>query len=881
MTTADLARLTSALADRYRVERELGQGGMATVYLAEDVRHRRKVALKVLHPELSAVLGPERFLKEIELTASLQHPHILPLFDSGSADGQLYYVMPYVEGETLRARLERESQLPVAEAVALATEVADALTYAHGRGIVHRDIKPENILLQGGHALVADFGIALAVQQAGGQRMTQTGLSLGTPQYMAPEQAMGEKAVDARADIYALGAVTYEMLAGEAPFTGATAQAIVARVLTDQPRSVSAQRHTVPPQLDAAVRRALEKLPADRFQTPTQFADSLVAGARGDVTTAAAVPARNDRRRSIVGLAPWVLALALGVAIVAQRLRQPVSPIGPGPFRIGVTLPPGRTPAHVASILLSPDGTRLFFNVWSGGQRVLYSQRLGELETTPVAGTEGAQRAFLSADGRWIGFNRGDKLMKVAIDGGTPITLTNGTWGGGSWGKDGRIVFPASYQDGLWEVSEAGGTATRLTQPDTTKHELAHWWPQVLPDGDHILFTAYRETSEATSIEVYSRKTKQRTVLLTDGLCARYVPSGQLLFARDESLFAVPFDLATMKVTGGAVPVVNDLAIADGDGYASYDVAPNGTLAYLPASTYRPDLDIVLVDRRGFGRPALPEPARYDNPRLSPDGTRIAVDIAPKGGAPDVWVFPIGGRGTRITDSPSKDWMPNWTPDGRELLYIHESPFYNPWLRVADASQPARQLIGDGHDRVPGGISADGQLVAYVANKSGKPELWTMSLRGEPRERLYVSDVLNASKPVFSPDGRWIAYESEETGRVEVYVQSFPDPSLGRWRLSSNGASEPVWTRGGREVVFRQRDSVMAVALNPDAKQIGTPVALFAGPYVFHSAWDEGRAYDVSKDGETFLMLREPGRQRRHIVVTFNWLAELAGKVSR
>src|SRR5688572_2930686 len=255
---------------------------MATVYLAEDVRHRRKVALKVLHPELSAMLGSERFLKEIELTASLQHPHILPLFDSGSADGNLFYVMPFVDGETLRARLEREQQLPIADAVRLATEVADALQYAHERGVIHRDVKPENILLQGGHALVADFGIALAVQHAGGQRMTQTGLSLGTPQYMSPEQAMGEKAVDARADIYALGAVTYEMLTGEAPFTGPTAQAIVARVLTEEPRSVTAQRRSVPTDLDAAVARALEKLPADRFQSAAQFAEALAGRSGGD-----------------------------------------------------------------------------------------------------------------------------------------------------------------------------------------------------------------------------------------------------------------------------------------------------------------------------------------------------------------------------------------------------------------------------------------------------------------------------------------------------------------------------------------------------------------------------------------------------------------------
>src|SRR5215208_2761007 len=268
-------RLAESLKERYRIEREIGEGGMATVYLAEDVRHHRKVALKVLHPELSAVLGPERFLKEIELTANLQHPHILPLFDSGSADGQLYYVMPFVEGETLRGRLEREKHLPIGDALRIATEVADALHYAHGRGVVHRDIKPENILLQGGHALVADFGIALAVQQAGGQRMTQTGLSLGTPHYMSPEQAMGDRAIDARSDIYALGAVAYEMLVGEPPFTGPTVQAIVARLMSEDPRSIVAQRKAVDESVEYAVMRALEKLPADRFATAHEFAAAL------------------------------------------------------------------------------------------------------------------------------------------------------------------------------------------------------------------------------------------------------------------------------------------------------------------------------------------------------------------------------------------------------------------------------------------------------------------------------------------------------------------------------------------------------------------------------------------------------------------------------
>src|SRR5687768_3989842 len=309
-----LSQLTTALSDRYRIERELGAGGMATVYLAHDLRHDRPVAIKVLHPELAAALGGERFLSEIKTTARLQHPHILPLLDSGEADGLLYYVMPYVRGETLRARLERENQLPIADALRIAREAADALGAAHAVGIIHRDIKPENILLQGGHALVADFGIALAVQSAGGQRMTQTGLSLGTPQYMSPEQAMGERTVDARSDLYALGAVTYEMLVGEPPFTGPSVQAIVARLVTEEPRPITLQRRAVPGHVEAAVLRALEKLPADRFASAEEFVRALAAPAGATVVTsrtpAAAAAARGRRRAAALVGAVAVLALA-------------------------------------------------------------------------------------------------------------------------------------------------------------------------------------------------------------------------------------------------------------------------------------------------------------------------------------------------------------------------------------------------------------------------------------------------------------------------------------------------------------------------------------------------------------------------------------------
>ena len=401
---SDVLRLSQALTDRYVLERELGRGGMATVYLAEDVRHHRRVALKVLHPELSAVLGPERFLKEIALTASLQHPHILPLFDSGEADGQLFYVMPLVEGQTLRARLERERQLPIPDALRIASEVADALQYAHERGVIHRDVKPENILLQGGHALVADFGIALAVQQAGGARMTQTGLSLGTPQYMAPEQAMAERTIDARADVYALGAVTYEMLVGEPPFTGATAQAIVAKVMTERPTAPARVRDTISASVDEAILRALAKLPADRFASAAAFAAALANPESGARTSRGPQPATEPARHR-----PAFVALgatcAVALALAAWGWLRPAPSTQAPSARFTIEMPKGIVLDNVfAPLTITHDGRTIIFRALVNDTVRLVRRDVDRLEVTPIAGTEGGGWPTVSPDNRWLAF---------------------------------------------------------------------------------------------------------------------------------------------------------------------------------------------------------------------------------------------------------------------------------------------------------------------------------------------------------------------------------------------------------------------------------------------------------------------------------------------
>ncbi|HEY5087953.1 MAG TPA: protein kinase, partial [Gemmatimonadaceae bacterium] len=514
--TESAARVGSSLAGRYRIERELGAGGMATVYLAEDLKHHRKVAIKVLHAELSAILGPERFLKEIELTANLQHPHILPLFDSGSADGLLYYVMPFVEGETLRGRLERERQLPIADSIRIASEVATALEYAHKHGVIHRDIKPENILLHEGRAVVADFGIALAVQQAGGQRMTQTGLSLGTPQYMSPEQAMGERNIDARTDVYALGAVTYEMLAGEPPFTGPTAQAIVAQVITAEPASLAEQRRSVPAHVDDAVRTALEKLPADRFASAAEFAAALsVPGAPGSRAMRANLRAATPRvRRAFAALCVvTALSITAGAWGWVRAERAPSS--GPAqPWREVVSLPD--SVPLLGSMALSPDGSALVFAGGGSDGPQLWIRHANSLAVTPIPGTAGGSLPSFSPDGRRIAFivPTGAAVRVVPRDGGASITVASGLKFSGyfPWSDDEHLII--RVDSGFMRVPVHGGKWQTITTVDTAAGEGGFENVSVLP-GDHaIVFTVFmRADSAFPRIAVSDPRTGRHTVL--------------------------------------------------------------------------------------------------------------------------------------------------------------------------------------------------------------------------------------------------------------------------------------------------------------------------------------------------------------------------------
>ena len=874
--------LKSALADRYVLDRQIGAGGMADVYLAHDVRHQRKVAIKVMHRELAMRVGVERFLREIETSAKLQHPHILPLFDSGRVESTVFFVMPYVEGESLRARLAREKQLPLSDALRITTQVASGLGYAHRHGIIHRDIKPDNVLFQDGQAVIADFGLALPHRdERPATRMTSSGVALGTPYYMSPEQAAGQRDVDPRTDVYGLGAMLYEMLAGQPPFVGATAQAVFQKVMSEAPRPLTEHRKSIPPQVSAAVTRALEKLPADRWQTTAEFADALTDPRASGVTRTPG--SRHQLLRW--GVAAMVL-LALGWLGIRSTIRE--TPTG-NPVRFAVEFGEGMTPSYTPIVRLSADGQQLFASAMVDRREEVVHHRLDRMGMQVIQGAgqgeqgTGNSRPFVSPDGKWVAYARQKRLWKVPVEGGPAIDLARAEWSGGSWGRNGKLVYTQAYNTGLWIVSEGGGDERMLTSPDSSQAELGHWWPQILPDGDHVIFTAYRTPIERATIEVLSLRTGKRKVLLTGGVYGFYVPTGHLLFAVGETIRAVRFDLRRHEVEGAALPVVDGVAMNLTDGAAAFDVSETGTLAYLPVNSYITETDLVLVDRTGRETSALPGRDRYGNPRLSPDGRRISVDIRSPNSMGDVWVFEIGrSGGTRVTAEGGRDFGAEWTPDGRELIYSSERPTYDLYRRVADASRPAEPLLAGTYDHYTGAVSPDGRLFPFVLATPGG-ELWTVTLQGSPEARRYFANGFNLGHPTLSPDGRWMAYDSDESGGgVDVFIQSFPDPQRKRVKVSPAHGSEPTWTKGGRELVYREGTKVIAVSIDRETGASGPPQVLFSGPYPDNPGWTRPRSYDVTPDGERFLLTKQLGEQASpRIVVVLNWFTELRAKVPR
>ena len=870
------------LQDRYRFERELGAGGMATVYLARDLKHDRRVALKVLHPELGAVLGIERFLSEIRTTANLQHPNILQLFDSGSADGLVYYTMPFVEGESLRNRLERENLLPVPDAVAIARGVAAALDYAHRHGVIHRDIKPENILLQDGQPLVADFGIALAVRQAGGARLTQTGLSLGTPQYMSPEQATGERELDARSDVYSLGAVTYEMLAGEPPFSAPTTQAVIARLMTDEPRALSLIRKTVSPAVEAAVHRALEKLPADRFATAAQFADALVgtgAETSGELRRSRAVLTRRQSRLPLAIMA-GVTAVSLSVAAWALS-RSPSSPPQPA-LRYTLTPPAQAIVFDVAittPLALTPDGSRVIYV----GPRGLYLWNLDQASPTVLAGTEVGTSPFVSPDGEWIGFLVGGQVRRKPLRAGEVVTIGDvatgmGSLRGATWTTKDEIVVATTT--GLVGIPASGGTVRPIPVDSLT---LMIRFPEALPGGDWIVASvANRQGPAPPELAAIAIADGRMVRLGVTGSNPKYVDQGYLVYTTVQGgLHAVAFDAGSRRITGTPKQISGTVSTGALGG-ADLAVSRSGTIAYLEG-TGSPDRKLIRVARAGKEQPIEAPIRSYTGPRISPDGNRIAVTLGDAPNPPnDIWVYDLtlGTLARLTTDSTSMH--PEWSADGRQVYHRQARANFLAMRSPTDRSAPAESLyagLGDLIEVVPS-RSGDTLITRELRSAEDDRDLFLVPLKPSgPVVKLAGGPGLQV-EPALSPDGRWVAYTSEESGSREVYVRPFPGPGP-RYQASSMGGQAPRWNPAGGELFFISRDTLMVVPARTDgnALVLGRSRPLFPLRYTtlpFHAN------YDVGPDGKWFVFVAGLGDQpMRSIQMVLNWFDHFPGEKSR
>jgi Tol biopolymer transport system component/tRNA A-37 threonylcarbamoyl transferase component Bud32 len=884
---AQFERLSRALADRYALESEAGRGGMAMVYRARDLKHHRSVAIKVLHPLLAHSIGTDRFLTEIATTAALQHPHILPLFDSGEADGFLFFVMPFVEGESLRERLDRERQLPVSDAVRMATRMAEALDYAHRRGIIHRDIKPGNVLLQDGQPTISDFGIALAVGAAADDRLTGPGYGLGTPRYMSPEQISGDQPIGPPTDVYALGCVLYQMLVGDTPFGGESLDSVQRKLSSGPAPSPGAVRRSIPANVDAAIRKALERLPADRFQSAGDFAAAL-----SDPTF------RHGERPTSEASGKWrVAALVLAGLLAIVSIVATVGLLRPdpaGPVQ-RFTLTPGNASGMIdpyvgVGVALSPSGDRLVYvGVGQEGQQ-LWLRSLDALDPTPIPWTDGAENPVFSPDGTSVVFRDGDDLETISLLGGLPtVLLSEGVTGRYvDWGDDGFIYFASD--SAIARIPAVGGEPERVTTPFPGARIRL---PRALPDGRGLLVTLRRDAAAQATIGVVGPEGGEVRELLP-GVSARYAISGHLVYATpDGTLMAAPFDLGRLEVTGESVAVLEGLDVRIPGLGAQFDLTEGGALVYRTAAAT--DLRrVVWVDRTGGTTPIDPQwtfRADVDGSSLalSPNGDRLLVSL-PRGigGGWDLWMKSlVTGALERLTTEGIENRRPSWSADGEWVTYIHGGAGGDEVRRRRASGGPASTVdVGPLGGSAPNEVlvSASGEWLVVRAGSTddgSDPDIFGLRIGVDSVAQELVAGEHVEWAPALSPDGRWLAYASDETGRTEVYARPFPDVERRAVRISTAGGDNPVWSREGQELYYRDAsDQLIAVTLRlqPDFSVIRR-TALFSAAGFLRG--DGHPMYDVEPGGRFLMLESAPSRGSSELILVQNWLEELKAPVVR
>jgi serine/threonine protein kinase/Tol biopolymer transport system component len=884
----------------YEILSAIGAGGMGEVYKARDTRLDRIIALKVLPTHLAdrAELR-ERFEREAKTIASLNHPHICTLYDTGHQDDIDFLVMEYIEGETLAQRLQKGA-LPIQQVLQYSIEISDALDKAHRKGITHRDLKPGNIMLTKSGTKLLDFGLAKLKQEVAPASvplselptakdpLTAHGSIVGTLQYMAPEQLEG-KEVDARTDLFAFGAVVYEMATGKRAFQGDTQASVISAIMSSEPPLMSSLQPMTPPALDSVVKRSLAKDPDERCQSANDLTYELRWIAEGGSQGAMAPTAKAKSIRAL-GERPLILGLGsllLGLAIASLALWNLRPSPSPQPVtRTVINLPPGQQLAGLdggPAVALSPDATHLAYVARQGGTQQIYLRPLDSLESRPMPGTEGANEPFFSPDGQWLGFVAGGKLKKVSVNGGAALTLGDAVnSGGASWGSQGLIAFaPAADVEPIQQVPDAGGTPQPLTRFE--KGEVSHRWPEFLPGGKAVLFAAGNNANYFTNAQVAVQMVGkgERRNLIQGGTHPRYSPSGHIVYAQGGNLMAVPFDPQRLTATGAAIPVVEDVLQSTSSGAAQFSISATGSLVYVKGGIQSVQSRLVWVGRNGGEQP-LPAPAHaYLGPRLSPDGRMVAVAIQEQ--EAQIWQYDLSRETlTRWTFEGSNNVGPTWSPDGKRIAFNSNNKGgpLNIFWQLADGSGGLERLTTSQYANVPMSWSPDGKLLAFLeVNPTTGYDIWVLRM-DDRKAQLFLRTPFNESVPRFSHDGRWLAYVSNESGRYEIYVQPYPGPG-GKWQISTEGGTEPAWNPNGRELFYRSGDKMMAVdiATRPSFT-VGKPQMLFEGPYMPTPLTNPN--YDVSPDGQRFLMLKPSESAEAaptQINVVLNWFEELKQKV--
>jgi eukaryotic-like serine/threonine-protein kinase len=858
----------------YEIVSPLGAGGMGEVYRAFDTTLRRTVALKIL--ATSDDEAGARLLQEARAASALNHPHVCTVYEVGSHDGQSFIVMELVEGRPL-SDLIASKGLNNESVLRYGVQIADALAHAHENGIIHRDLKSQNVVVTpGGRAKVLDFGVAGRLPESDARVVTKTwegdalsrpGMLVGTLAYMAPEVLRGEAAT-VRSDIWALGVLLYEMASGKLPFDGRSSVDLIAAIVG---QSAAPLPPVVSSGFRSIVQRCLAKDASQRYGSAAEARAALEA-VQIEVSVPATSPSvmpRSSWSRGMIAaaaittllaiaIATWSLFKDGGGAVDRQTTRTVISLAADTNLAIG-----GRS----AAVAISPDGRRVAYVGRTGHDSQVYLRSLDHLETTAVDGTRGSSVAmpFFSADGEWLGFSIEGQLMKVAVRGGTPVPIAMGRFlGGASWAPDGDIVVPGRAES-LMRIPAAGGEPQTLSAPNREQRERSHRFAEVLPGGKAVLFivgTTMIESWDDASIAVLSLETGEHRVVLAGGSNPHYSRSGHLVYARAGNIMAAPFDLAALQVTGPPVVAVRGVATSSNTGEAEFSLSQNGSLVYAPGRAWGADRRLVWVDRSGHTEPLLDRQGAWEEPRVSPDGRRLTLDADTV--VSHVWIADLTrGSIARLTNDGNNNGQPLWAPDSNHVAFLRDPPGgdrSDAVLQIADGSQPATRLTTSGPGQFgPGGwlprsFSRDGKLLALDTRHAQTGwDTFLLSLDGARAPEPFLQTEANEYHASFSPDGRWVAYQSDVSGKPEIYVSPVRG-AFRKWQVSTEGGRQPVWNANGKELVYLNQDQIMAVDVEAgQTVAFGKPTMLFKR--LFPNSGDLVRDFDLSPDGRRFAVV--------------------------